>query len=110
MFAYRAFAYLLIAIVLIILAVVVGKHAARAQQPSTCMPYTELERAAGDDYGERKLLSLMVDGSHMYVWFARSDGDQTWTLAVVMPSGMACIVAVGTGWIDLRPTLPGRPS
>jgi hypothetical protein len=82
-------------------AVVIGSLAlgwsAPAQAQSVCLPHAEVVKRLEAQFGEVPVaVGLGRDGRLVEV-FAAADGA-TWTLAVVLPNGMSCVVADGEHW------------
>lgn len=69
---------------------------------SPCLPRAELAGFLAERYGERPMLAGSADGGGVMELFARADGA-SWTIAVHLPSGVSCLLAVGEA---LRPAAP----
>jgi len=67
-----------------------------------CAPMTVIEDRLTDLYGERRAESgLRSASSIIEVW--RNDETGTWTILMVRPSGMGCLIASGEMWQDWTP-------
>ncbi len=73
---------------------------AAAQQQRACMPLERLTQILRDEYRETLAATGAMEGGAQMLLFV-SDGGQTWTLAIVSPSGIACVGPAGGRW---RPT------
>jgi hypothetical protein len=72
---------------------------------AVCLPRAELARHLAERFGEAAVAAgLAADGAVLEV-FATPDGD-SWTIAVTVPGGPSCVVAVGRQW-QARPASPG---
>ena len=69
-----------------------------------CQPYQKLEALLFEKYDERPIAAgLEVSGKLIRV-YASTGEDPTWTLVLITPQGVACVMAVGVGWQhDLAP-------
>lgn len=80
--------------------------AAAAQQQPPCAPLPVVTQILERDFGERMMTAArMAGGGTMHI-FASETG--AWSLVVVSPTGIACLVADGTAWSTLD--TPGRKS
>ena len=56
-------------------------------------------------YAEQPLnLALDANGNMVEVY---SSNQGSWTMVVITPAGVACVVATGEAWISLNPRPPG---
>lgn len=72
-----------------------------AAQQSPCIPYPDMVAALAEDYDEHAA-GVGLSGPRRLEIFAASDGE-TWTAVIVLPDGLACIVASGSGWKMIQP-------
>jgi len=72
-----------------------------ASAASPCYPRDELLALLAERYGERPA-GAGISAGHLVELLARPDGA-SWTILVIRPDGVACPVAAGEGWTDLRP-------
>ena len=67
-------------------------------------------RARRDDqtlvfsYAEQPQTALDANGNMVEV---NSSNQGSWTMVVITPAGVACVVATGEAWISLNPRPPG---
>lgn len=96
----KALAALVNAVTLAAVIVILAAPARAQQYP--CGPRQTLIETLTQRHGERVVATgLAATGAFVEV-LASSDG-KTWTVLVVMPSGLACIKAVGTDWETKEP-------
>jgi hypothetical protein len=69
-----------------------------------CFPRDELLALLAERYGEVPAGAGLSRG-HLVELLARPDGA-SWTVLVIRPDGVACPVAAGEGWTDLREATP----
>ncbi len=62
-----------------------------------CAPYESVRRALFEQHGESAVGAGRDDREMVVQLFATSDGA-TWTLVVVRPDGIACLMASGREW------------
>lgn len=92
------------AIGLVALAVTAAVAAARAQEQAVvCLRLTALNEALSSGHGERPAAEgIGSDGKSRLVVWANPDTG-TWTAAVVLTSGKACLIGSGQGWEMAQP-------
>lgn len=92
------------AIGLVALAVTAAVAAARAQEQAVvCLQLTALNEALSSGHGERPAAEgIGSDGKSRLVVWANPDTG-TWTAAVVLTSGKACLIGSGEGWEMAQP-------
>jgi hypothetical protein len=74
-----------------------------------CSPYESVRRALFEQHGESAVGAGHDDRDVVVQLFATSDGA-TWTLVIVRPDGIACLVASGQEWRRIAGPPLGRPS
>jgi len=78
---------------------------AAAQQPP-CAPLPVVAQMLEREFNERMVAAARLSsGGTMHVFAAQGGA---WTLVVVSPAGIACIIADGSAWSTLEPV--GRKS
>lgn len=81
--------------------------AAAQQQAPTCVKRADLVVHLAEKFQEALIASGVADNGSLLELFATIDGD-TWTVALTMPNGTACLVATGNTWAPQAHRLPGR--
>lgn len=67
-----------------------------------CSSYAQIHAQLSRHYAERPVsLGLQSNGNLLQVY--ASAGSGTWTIVSLTPQGLACVVAAGANWEDLRP-------
>lgn len=81
---------------------------ASAQQPQRqlCAPRQALIERFAAEFGEVPHAGGIDGGGNLMEILTSPSG--TWTLLIVMPTKMACVVGSGDGWREYEPTVPGR--
>jgi len=80
----------------------------KAQQ--ACLSADILAERLASEYGEQKTGSgLMTETQALEIWASPETG--TWTIFLVTPAGIACIISTGRYWQDWaeRPAPDGDP-
>lgn len=72
----------------------IGSTATAQQQ---CAPYESVVAQLADDYQEQLRTLGLVDNDAVVVQFANEETG-TWTILVVSPQGVACLIASGESW------------
>lgn len=80
---------------------------AAQQQAPACVKRAELVRHLAATFQEARVASGIADNGWLLEVFATIDGE-TWTAALTMPNGIACLVATGNTWTPERHQLPGH--
>lgn len=88
-------------------AIVLGGTAARAQGGPVCAPYKEVVEGLKRNHNERAA-GLGQGANGVAVLLFRTPSGATWTLVIVRPDGVACLVADGQAWSDIA--VPGDPA
>jgi len=84
--------------ILILLALLLAP-ALPAQAQSACGPHSSFSAQLADTYREtRRGGGLAGPTAFFEVWASSATG--TWTILMVRPNGLACIMAQGDGWRD----------
>jgi hypothetical protein len=78
-------------------------------QSQVCAPYESVRRALFEQHGEAAVGAGHDDRELVVQLFATADGA-TWTLVVVRPDGIACLVASGREWRSIAGRPLGRES
>jgi hypothetical protein len=74
-----------------------------------CAPYESVRRALFEQHGESAVGAGRDDRELVVQLFATSDGA-TWTLVIIRPDGIACLVASGLEWRSIAGRPVGRES
>ncbi|MGB1006394.1 MAG: hypothetical protein ACPGVX_04420 [Thalassobaculaceae bacterium] len=70
-----------------------------------CARHDTLTKHLSASFAEQPLnLALDANGNMVEVY---SSHQGSWTMVVITPAGVACVVATGEAWITLRPKPPG---
>ena len=77
-----------------------------AQQRQLCAPRAALVEKLAQEFGEAPTAGG-IDGAGNLMEILTSPKG-TWTLLIVRPDKIACIVGSGEGWLIYEPTVPGR--
>jgi hypothetical protein len=67
--------------------------------PQICEAHADLAEALGARYDETSL-GLGLQSAEQLVEIWRSTETGSWTILVVKPDGIACIIGSGTNWFD----------
>jgi hypothetical protein len=89
--------------VLILLAIALP---ASAQPRQLCAPRAALLEKLSQDFGEVPFARGIDGGGNLMEILTGPKGS--WTLLIVRPDKIACIVGSGEGWLVYEPTVPGR--
>lgn len=81
-------------------ALILSASSAQAAVPS-CMNYSDLLDALGGRYNEAPIGTGAMPTNQVLEIF-RAQDNTTWTAVVIMPSGLACVVAAGKDWQSLE--------
>lgn len=76
-------------------------------QVSACNAYTALASALAGMYGEAVTARGEVRGNVIELWVNAE--TRTWSITVVDPNGIACIVANGDRWTGVGQQEKGQP-
>lgn len=88
------------------LALLLFAFPAFAQQRQLCAPRNALIEKLSQEFGEAPYAGA-IDGAGNLMEILTSPKG-TWTLLIVRPDRIACIVGSGEGWLIYEPTIPGR--
>lgn len=77
-----------------------------AQQRQLCAPRAALLEKLSQDFGETPYSSGVDGGGNLMEIMTGPKGS--WTLLIVRPDKIACIVGSGEGWLIYEPTVGGR--
>lgn len=97
-----------------ILAAALAASAVASAQPAEagrCAPFDVVENRLAGDYGEtRRAYGVAPNGMLVVIW--ASDDTGTWSVSVSGPDGVTCLLATGTGYVELDEAaeLPGDPA
>jgi len=79
-----------------------------AQAQAVCGSYQSVVDNLKKGYAEDPVAAgLTLDGGVVEVFSSAAKG--TWTMVVVQPSGLTCLIAAGKGW-EILPPAPGEPA
>lgn len=79
---------------------------ASAQQRQLCAPRAALVEKLAQEFGEAPTAGGIDGAGNLMEILTGPKG--TWTLLIVRPDKIACIVGSGEGWLIYEPTAPGR--
>ncbi len=92
-----------------LLAAIIAIQGAPAAAQMGCGQRDKMIRQLDQEYGETRLGVGIVSGAVVIeVWTSSEAG--TWTILKSYVSGLSCVMAVGKGWQNDPPVLPGTPS
>lgn len=80
--------------------------AAGAELP--CGPRPVIAETLATEFGETPVATGVAASGARVEIFAAASGS--WTLVVLMPTGLACVVAAGEGWHPPPRAVPERPA
>lgn len=90
----------------LVLALNLWPHTAAAQQRQLCAPRDKLVEKLAQEFGEAPSAGGIDGAGNLMEILTGPKGS--WTLLIVRPDRMACIVGSGDGWLLYEPTVPGR--
>jgi hypothetical protein len=93
------------AIAIILFAILSGAQAATPR----CAPYDDMEKVLGMQYKEKRVAGGFVNENRALALFVADEG-KTWTILIVRPDEMSCILAVGQYWDGEFKPPPGEPT
>ena len=94
-----------IVFIAVLLAVIQFSLPERAQVP--CAPRAELIAILQQRYDERAIgIGVVSTGAVLELWASRK--GESWTIVVTLPSGQACVLAVGEAWQNLSASPRGE--
>ena len=79
---------------------------AQAQPRQMCAPRAALLEKFAAEFGEAPYAGGIDGAGNLMEILASPKG--TWTLLIVRPDKIVCIVGSGEGWLVYEPTVPGR--
>ena len=88
------------------LALLLFAFPAFAQQRQLCAPRAALLEKLSQEFGEAPYAGAIDGAGNLMEILTGPNG--TWTLLIVRPDKIACIVGSGEGWLLYAPTVPGR--
>lgn len=78
--------------------------AAPALAQMVCSDHAKIVKRLQDGYQEiRAGVGLAANGALIELYTSETD---TFTIVLVRPNGMACLMAVGDGWSEIKPSTP----
>jgi hypothetical protein len=86
----------------------IGQPVSAQQQAPTCVKRTELVSHLSNEFEETPVAMGVADNGSLLEVFSTSDGA-TWTVAVTMPNGIACLVATGQSWENMPRVAQPQP-
>ncbi len=78
-----------------------------AGQQLTCAPLGEMQNALSVQYGEHPAGLGILENGHV-LQRLESAGGKSWTMIVVAPDGMSCILLAGENWSRALTTRRGQ--
>lgn len=78
-----------------------------AAQAGQCAEKQALNDELNRRFGESEFATALSESNA--VKFYRNPTSQTWSVVIVMPNGVACLVAAGES-MEIAANLPARPS
>ena len=76
-------------------------------QQMMCAPMQDMRRFLSVQYSEHPVgLGLIANGNVLQRF--ESEGGKSWTMIVVTPEGMSCILSAGESWARVLPPEKGR--
>jgi hypothetical protein len=91
---------------LIVLPLIVGATPIAATVATPCYPRDAIQAHLAERYGERPV-GIGVATGQLVELLVRPDGT-SWTILVIRPDGLACPVAAGEDWTDVKGPAPER--
>lgn len=88
------------------LALLLFAFPAFAQQRQLCAPRNALIEKLSQEFGEAPYAGAIDGAGNLMEILTGPKG--TWTLLIVRPDKVACIVGSGEGWLLYEPTVGGR--
>ena len=89
---------LFLAIGIAVLALLVACLSPAIAQPANCAPRPMVDARLFEVYGETaRFYGIDTDGQTLTVFYASGEGG-SWTVVIVQPNGIACLVASGGSW------------
>lgn len=88
------------------LALLLFAFPAFAQQRQLCAPRNALIEKLSQEFGEAPYAGAIDGAGNLMEILTGPKG--TWTLLIVRPDKIACIVGSGEGWLLYEPTVGGR--
>lgn len=79
------------------LAMLLGAHAAAADDSPVCSERTSVLQQLSAQYKEAPVAMGLANNGGM-IELLRSRDRATWTLILTMPDGMTCLIAAGQSW------------
>ncbi len=76
----------------------------------TCGTHANMMAQLDMKYGETRRGAGLSGPQSIFEMWASSEGERTWTILQVYPSGMACVRASGNDWETDPPVVPGDPA
>ncbi len=77
---------------------------ASAQAQMVCGQHTDVISKLKNNYEEQPVgMGLSTDGGLIEIY---SSENGTWTILITRPSGVACLVAAGDSWEELKSAVP----
>src|SRR5215813_11012441 len=90
----------------IALPLIVAATPIAASAASPCYPRDAIQAHLAERYGERPV-GIGVTAGQLVELLVRPDGA-SWTMLVIRPDGLACPVAAGEDWTDVKSAAPGH--
>ena len=82
-------------------ALVAALPAAAAAQQMVCAPYPRVVESLGGTFGELPRFRALDKRGGLMMALANAK-TTTWTMIVVRPDGVACVVGAGEGWTEMQ--------
>lgn len=90
-------------------ALLLAPAVASAQDAPQCFGYTDFASALATNYGESVLERGLSSAGTLIEWWGNPETG-TWTLLVVTPAGLACMIADGQSYETFEPIAAGTDS
>ncbi len=93
----------------ILLAALIALQGAPAAAQGNCGTHATMIASLDQKYGEVRLGAGLSGPQSVFEIWASDEPPYTWTILKVYPSGKACLMASGEGWLTGPPVAPGDP-
>lgn len=83
-------------------AILIGLHFAVRAQQVNCDEHWRLIKYLSDQYDEHPYITGAMANGNLLQITVSSKPPQTWTVILVRPDGIACLVTAGDGWQEAK--------